>query len=93
MGWGFHKEGIVGISRRMTLWLEERVKVPEGTLYPFVCGHFHKPHLHEDTPEFSAYFEEGMIVASLDWGAHRFEVHTLEVEFTPVQSRLDLRSK
>ena len=51
------EEGVVRISRRMLLWLEEGVKIPEAALHVIVGGHLLEAHLDENLPELTAHLK------------------------------------
>jgi len=59
------EEGVVSVSGRMTLRLEQRIEVPEGTLHVPVGGHLSKAHLHKDLLELLPHLEERMQVATV----------------------------
>ena len=68
----------MGVSRRMLLWLEKGVKVPERTLDVVIRGHLGKSHFKEDLAIFGPHFEQWMKVTSWWLNAEGFEIVRLE---------------
>jgi hypothetical protein len=50
-----HEEGVVRISRRVRLGLEQSVEVPERALNPFVRWHLLEAHFHQNTSELGSH--------------------------------------
>lgn len=62
-----NEEGVMSISRRMSLWLKQRVEIPEGALDVPVSLHFLKAHLQQDLDELLLGLHEQVQVAVLNF--------------------------
>lgn len=63
--WVLNEESVVHISSWMTLWLEESIKVPEGTLDVSVSQHLSETHLKEDLSELLSHKQQWMQMATV----------------------------
>ena len=83
LGWVLQEEGIVHVSSRVTLWLEEGIEVPEGALNEFVGGHFIESHFEKNLSEHSSDLQERVQMTSLTSDTLSIEVKGLELLFLP----------
>lgn len=60
-----NEEGILSITSRMTLGLEQSIKVPEGGLYELVGWHLLEAHLQQDLTEFGSNHQQRMQITAL----------------------------
>ena len=77
------EEGVVGVTGRMRLRLEERIEVPEGAFHISVGVHLFKAHLEEDFYELLACLHEEMQVSVLDLETLGGWVEFLELRLLP----------
>mmetsp|Transcript_66677 Transcript_66677/g.168137 ORF Transcript_66677/g.168137 Transcript_66677/m.168137 type:complete len:270 (-) Transcript_66677:201-1010(-) len=54
------EEGVVRVTRRVLLWLEEGVKIPEGALHPLIGGHLLETHQQQNVANLRAHLHERM---------------------------------
>lgn len=73
------KEGVVGVSGGMGLWLEEGIEVPERAFHVAVSVHFLEAHLEQDFYELLTSLHEEMQVAILDLKALGGWIELLEL--------------
>ena len=65
--WGLtgDKKGVMRVSGRVLLRLEQRVEVPEAGLHVVVGRHLLKAHLDEDLPELAPHLQQQSCISAM----------------------------
>jgi len=87
------EEGVLQVTSRVTLRLEQRVEVPEGGLDPTVSRHLVEAHRKKDFSELLAHFQKRVQVAALRHLTSRIDVGLLELGGLPLASAEHLRGE
>ena len=82
--WLLDEESVMHVTRWVTLWLEESVKVPEGALDELAGGHLFEAHFEEDFFELFTNLHQWMTVATHAHLSISFKVVLLECLVFPL---------
>ena len=81
--WSWDEEGIVSISGRVSLGLEERVEVPERAFYVSAGIHFLEAHLSQNFNELLASLHQMMEISILELDSFGCWIEFLEFYLLP----------
>mmetsp|Transcript_36235 Transcript_36235/g.41276 ORF Transcript_36235/g.41276 Transcript_36235/m.41276 type:complete len:202 (+) Transcript_36235:402-1007(+) len=78
------EEGILSVSGRMLLRLEQSIEIPERVFYILVGGHFFETHFQQNIGHLSSHLQQGMQMSPLSFFALSIQIDRFEIFFGPV---------